>query len=379
MIILSVKTFPYRIVLGLCWKALFSMKKHRFVAVGTGARIPMFIDPIVDLYRENNELAGLCDVSRVRSLYHQRRLSEAYGIAPVPVYADFDQMLRETRPDTVIVCTPDCFHHDYIIKALDFGADVISEKPLTIDAAKCREIFEVVRRTGRRVRTTFNYRWSPGVSKVKELILSGAIGRPRHVQFEYFLNTAHGADYFRRWHSCKAISGGLLVHKSTHHFDLINWWIDAIPSEVHAIGELVFYGRENQQIPGWAIALRFDVANGDTEVIFGATDESGTMRVLNPSVEGFETNRWYHIAVTVDRVNQNATMYLDGKILGKRSLGSLGNIGTSAPLVIGRIFNGLAPFSGSLDDFALWSRALSSDEIEEIYARGQQGRGVSSK
>jgi len=95
------------------------------------------------------------------------------------------------------------------------------------------------------VRTTFNLRWTPGAGKVRELIAQGAIGRVRHVDFEYQLNTSHGADYFRRWHSTKEFSGGLLVHKSTHHFDLINWWIDAIPKQVFAMGDLVFYGRKN--------------------------------------------------------------------------------------------------------------------------------------
>jgi predicted dehydrogenase len=95
------------------------------------------------------------------------------------------------------------------------------------------------------VRTTFNMRWTPGASKVRELIAQGTIGRIRHVDFEYQLNTSHGADYFRRWHSTKEYSGGLLVHKSTHHFDLINWWIDAIPKTVFAMGDLVFYGKKN--------------------------------------------------------------------------------------------------------------------------------------
>ena len=46
------------------------------------------------------------------------------------------------------------------------------------------------------------------------------------VHFEWVLDTVHGADYFRRWHRDKANSGGLLVHKATHHFDLVNWWLD---------------------------------------------------------------------------------------------------------------------------------------------------------
>lgn len=221
------------------------MNKRKYAAVGTGGRIPMFIDPIVSRFRGVSELVGLCDTSVTRRTFHQQRLVREYGASEVPTYGDFDEMLREQKPDVVIVCTPDYLHHEYIIRSLEAGADVISEKPLTIDAEKCRAIFDAVKRTGRRVRTAFNYRWSPGVSKLRELISSGEIGRVWHVNFEYLLNTSHGADYFRRWHSRKEYSGGLLVHKSTHHFDLINWWIDGIPARVFAFGGLVFYGRQN--------------------------------------------------------------------------------------------------------------------------------------
>lgn len=221
------------------------MNRKKYAVVGTGSRITTFIDPIVERFPDSCTLVGLCDSSATRRSYHQQRLSTAYGIAPVPTYADFDLMLREQQPDVVVVCTPDYLHHAYIVKALDFGADVISEKPLTIDASKYREIADAVARTGRSVRTTFNYRWTPGVTKVRQLIAEGAIGRIKHVDFEYRLNTSHGADYFRRWHSRKEFSGGLLLHKSTHHFDLINWMLDAIPARVFAFGDLMFYGRKN--------------------------------------------------------------------------------------------------------------------------------------
>lgn len=221
------------------------MKKTTYAAVGIGGRIPMFLDPIAGTYRETCELVGLCDPSQVRRTYHQQRLVRDYGCDPIPTFDDFDRMLRETKPEVVIVCTPDCFHHQYIVKALESGAEVISEKPLTIGAIEYLQIADAVRRTGGKVRTTFNLRWTPGISKVRELIASGAIGRVKHVDFEYYLNTSHGADYFRRWHSEKDISGGLLLHKSTHHFDVINWWLDGIPSEVFAMGGLCFYGKNN--------------------------------------------------------------------------------------------------------------------------------------
>lgn len=226
------------------------MKKTRYAAVGTGGRIVMFIDPIVKTYGADAELVGLCDTSETRRTYHQQRLSREYGMAPVKTYADFDQMMDEQRPDCVIVCVPDYLHHEFIVRALDRGADVISEKPLTTDADKYRQIAEAVQRTGRRVRTTFNMRWTAGIGKVRELIAAGEIGEVKHVDFEYFLNTSHGADYFRRWHSQKKFSGGLLIHKSTHHFDVINWWINGIPRQVFAMGDLVFYGKKNAEKRG---------------------------------------------------------------------------------------------------------------------------------
>jgi len=185
------------------------MRKKTYAAVGTGGRIPMFIDPIADTYRESCELVGLCDPSEVRRTYHQKRLAREYDAIEVPLYDDFDQMMRDTKPDVVIVCTPDYLHHEYIIKALDAGAEVISEKPLTIDAGRTGAIFEAVKRTGSKVRTTFNMRWTPGITKVRELITAGEIGKVKHMDFEYYLNTSHGADYFRRWHSQKESKGNV--------------------------------------------------------------------------------------------------------------------------------------------------------------------------
>ena len=221
--------------------------RRRYAYVGTGGRVRTFLEPVATRFGDDAEIVALCDSSLVRARYHAQRLQSAFGYQTVPVFAaeDFQAMLRQTRPDVIVVCTIDREHDRYIIEALRGGCDVITEKPMTITAGKCAAIFAAVRETGRSVRVAFNYRWSPGATKVRELLARGVIGEVRHVTMEYLLNTSHGADYFRRWHAQKENSGGLLVHKSTHHFDLINWWIDAIPERVFAQGALAYYGREN--------------------------------------------------------------------------------------------------------------------------------------
>jgi predicted dehydrogenase len=159
-------------------------------------------------------------------------------------------MLDRTAPDCVIVTTVDAIHHVYVIQALRHGCDVIVEKPMTTDAEKCRQILRAVEDTGRGARVTFNYRWGAGPTRVKQLIRERTIGEIIHVDLEYWLDTHHGADYFRRWHRDKDKSGGLIVHKATHHFDLVNWWIDSVPETVFAMGKLGFYGRANAEKRG---------------------------------------------------------------------------------------------------------------------------------
>lgn len=222
-------------------------QKKRYAIVGTGGRVVMFLDPLASTFRDKSEIVGLCDINSVRLTYHANRLRSKFGMGNIPTFPaeEFDRMLAEQRPDVVIVCTIDASHDEYIIRALDAGCDVITEKPLTTDSGKCTKIMEAVERTGKSVRVAFNMRWMPGASLVKQIIVDGVIGRVKSVVLEYTLDTKHGADYFRRWHSEKDKSGGLLVHKSTHHFDLVNWWMDAIPETVFAFGNLAFYGRKN--------------------------------------------------------------------------------------------------------------------------------------
>lgn len=229
-------------------------RKRRCAVVGTGVRAISFIDAMVGPWREHAELVAFVDPSAQRMRWHNERIARLHGAARARCYApqDFDQMVREARPDVVIVTSVDATHHLYIVRAMELGCDVISEKPMTTDAPKAQGIFDAIERTGRSLRVGFNYRYPPHCTAMKQLMMSGVIGTPTAVHFSWMLDTSHGADYFRRWHASKANSSGLLVHKSTHHFDLVNWWLNARPREVFAMGGLRFYGKANAEARGEA-------------------------------------------------------------------------------------------------------------------------------
>ncbi|MFI6088247.1 Gfo/Idh/MocA family protein [Streptomyces sp. NPDC051218] len=222
-------------------------RRRRCAVVGLGARAQLFTEALAGPYADRMELAGFCDVNAHRMAVHNDWIAAAHpGRPAVPAYApdDFEEMLRRERVDLVVVCTVDHLHDHYIVRALEAGCDVVTEKPMTTTAERARRILETRRHTGHDVRVAFNYRYNPVHSAVRELLADGAIGEVGSVHFEWLLDLRHGADYFRRWHRDKANSGGLMVHKATHHFDLVNWWLGARPETVYAQGGLFFYGDE---------------------------------------------------------------------------------------------------------------------------------------
>lgn len=215
--------------------------KKRLVLVGTGSRGTGFWGKnIIYRYKDLVEFVGLCDINPGRVEYAK----SAMGVT-CPTFTDFDKMMEEVKPDTVIVTTVDATHHEFIIKALRYGVEVITEKPMTTDEVKLNAILEAEKKADKKITVGFNYRHNPHVTKIKELLTKERVGKLTSVDFHWYLNVYHGADYFRRWHAFVNKGGSLWVHKATHHFDMLNWLIDSDPVEVMAFGQLNHYGKNN--------------------------------------------------------------------------------------------------------------------------------------
>lgn len=215
--------------------------KIKLAQVGTGHRGTGFWGKnLLDNFGEIVEFVGLSDINPGRLAYAK----EVYRTS-CPVFTSFDEMLQKTRPDYVIVTTVDSTHDEFIVKALEAGCNVITEKPMTTDEIKCKRILDAEKRTGKKVVVAFNYRHSVHAMQLKELLDKERIGKVTSVDFNWYLNVYHGADYFRRWHGRMNKGGSLWVHKATHHFDLLNWWLNSEPVEVTAYGKLEHYGKNN--------------------------------------------------------------------------------------------------------------------------------------
>ena len=212
----------------------------RLAQVGTGSRGTSWGSDIVRNFADNVEMVALCDINPKRVAAAKEMMR-----AGCPVFVEFDRMIAEAKPDCVLVTTTDSSHYTYIIRAMELGCDVITEKPLCTDEEQCQAILDAERKYGRKLTVAFNARHYPEAKKMKQLLLEKAIGDVISVDYQEYLDVRHGASYFRRWHRLKEYSGTLTVSKSCHHFDQVNWWLDAAPRDVVAWGDLKFYGRNH--------------------------------------------------------------------------------------------------------------------------------------
>ncbi len=227
--------------------------RKRYVLCGLSTRaINHFVLPLTgnnpagNDFRDCAHLSAVLDIDqgRVAAFNEQLNLDLHYYDPD-----SFDRMITEERPDTVLVAGPDYTHYEYVIKALDRGCDVIVEKPMTLTAQEAAQVIAKEKATGRHVTVIFNMRYKPLQRAVRRLLMQGAIGRVVNIEFNYNLDTEHGSSYFFRWNRIRARSGGLNVHKSCHHLDVVNWWLGDRPETVFAFGSRNFYGPDGAHRP----------------------------------------------------------------------------------------------------------------------------------
>lgn len=221
----------------------------RYVVCGVSNRAKkMYIGPLLTTFRQQGALVGLLDPDPRRfDVLHE----EWPDTQAIPQYGahDFDRMVRETQPEVVIVAGVDATHVDYIVPALAHHLQVITEKPMAASASDCRRILRASAQDPGQVVVAFNYRYASIHTEIKTLIHQGLLGRITSIEVTWLIDTYHGASYFKRWNRDRRLSGGLSVHKSSHHFDLMSWWLEQEPVEVFGYGALNYYGQDAEFNP----------------------------------------------------------------------------------------------------------------------------------
>ncbi len=147
------------------------------------------------------------------------------------------------QPDAVIVSNPTSMHLDVAIPAAKAGCHLLIEKPLSHNMERIDELRRIVDQTGKKVLIGFQFRYHPGLQKIKELLTERRIGKPLSVR-------AHWGEYLPNWHpwenyqkgySARADLGGGVILTLCHPFDYLRWLlgeVDSVQSFLGYSGEL---------------------------------------------------------------------------------------------------------------------------------------------
>lgn len=212
-------------------------KKLNIAIVGLGNRGKHCFGSLLK-QRSDCRVAALCDTNR-----HRAELVARDHDNPA-IYTDFAEMLDKEQLDGVVITTPDEFHEQCAVLALQKKVNVIIDKPLATTVSGCKNIMAEVEKSGKIAMIGFNMRHNPILLKLKEIIDSGMLGRVIMIENSEYYNG--GRTYMARWNGKKSSSGGLWIHKGCHDFDVFNWLLGfPKPRKVTAFSGMSVFNPDN--------------------------------------------------------------------------------------------------------------------------------------
>jgi len=161
-------------------------------------------------------------------------IARAKKIAPDAELIKNERKLIGADLDAVVISSPNFTHVPLALETLKSGKHLFLEKPVGITPSECRKLLRASQKSDRILMIGHELRYSPYFVKLKKLVDAGAIGRPHMTWCKEFRGPFQPKS--RNWIQDRRRSGGCLVDKNCHHFDLMNWWIGDRPRRVAAFG-----------------------------------------------------------------------------------------------------------------------------------------------
>jgi UDP-N-acetyl-2-amino-2-deoxyglucuronate dehydrogenase len=168
------------------------------------------------------ELVGVCDALPERG----QAFAARYGARP---YTDFGDLLREARPEAVLIGTPHPLHAEPALRAAEAGAHVLVEKPMAANLGDCDAMLAAARKAGTWLGVISQRRWYEPVRRMRAAIDAGKIGRPAlglFLMYSWREPAYYQSDPWRgKWDT---EGGGVLVNQSPHQLDLLRWFLGPV-------------------------------------------------------------------------------------------------------------------------------------------------------
>lgn len=217
-------------------------KKFTVAIIGMGGRGRAYTREMLK-HPDKYEVVAICDIN-------ETRINDAkndFGIKEEQVLRHEDDFFSKKRADICVVSTQDQDHVRHAIKALELGYDVLCEKPISDSEEECRKLLKAQKKYGGKVFVCHVLRYAPAFVKLKELIDSKVIGDVvmiDHIEQVYYFHQAHS--YVRGNWRRREDTSPMIIAKSCHDLDLLQWYIGSECDTISSIGDLRFFKKENQ-------------------------------------------------------------------------------------------------------------------------------------
>jgi len=179
------------------------------------------------------QVVALCDTCEDHMARTQEKLHP--DARPAERYSDYRRLLDNDEVEAVIVATPNGLHTRPVVDALEAGKHVLCEKPFATSLEDCDRMIEARDRTGMALQVGLVLRYSRAFQQMASFIRAGRIGRPAMAWCHEFRPPFPIGDG-REWRFETARSGGAILEKDCHHFDLFEWMLGSRTTRVQAFG-----------------------------------------------------------------------------------------------------------------------------------------------
>ena len=218
------------------------MKQYSFITIGGGSRGTTYTTEMLKM-PEKYKLVGMADpMSEKRKKYMRD-----FGLTEERCFADWKDILAKPKmADIAIIATVDNMHYEPAMKAIELGYNLLLEKPVANTEKECVDIANAAKKKGVKVLVCHVLRYTPFYKKVKSIVKSGILGEVMSVEQSEAIGDVHFSHSYVRgnWHNTST-SAPMLLAKSCHDLDVIQWLVDKPCKKVSSFGDLTYFTEKN--------------------------------------------------------------------------------------------------------------------------------------
>ncbi|GGE12380.1 oxidoreductase [Marinithermofilum abyssi] len=219
------------------------MKQVKAIVLGAGDRGTRAYAPYALQFPHELGIVGVADPNEER----RKQFAELYGLKVTQCYADWDDLLQQSKmADVAIITTQDQLHYEPTMRALEKGYHVLLEKPMSPNPQECIRMEQKARKKGRLLTICHVLRYTAFWSGIKRVIDGGNIGDVVSIQLNENVGFYHFAHSFVRgnWRR-KDLSSPMILAKSCHDLDILAWLVGFPCERVSSYGSLMHFHEEN--------------------------------------------------------------------------------------------------------------------------------------